>query len=554
MADIIKYACSSATKLHKQFQRVGAAVRSANSHSKRTIVDGYIVSTRADKSGSVTTVIDTPASLAFPGVHVNVDNEVSYIYCVPLTDDRDIFTPGNTKDITPVVGDTKRYAQPAGHKYVGMDTPMDRTPDNSIASGRSRVDGRWLSMAFTASYRRPIDDVFISNLNAYAINWASPLDVVSQPYEIDRVIELTVPVEVLTALYPAWRLQSVFSEDPVAVPAACVVDTPNEGGGITTSLYIATLMAPVVSYAATGFRRAILVIRIDIVPGRPQTFSWTRLVPISPYVYDPSDVGWEGYTCEIRPVLHDAPLATALEVVCVYGYPHPGEGVARTTTLSLVASSGADLSAAVDTGTSLPATQGVACSTINASWGGNIGGSFVSGAYPPDYSAPLIRVSNGVTSAINLDGWLPACIYFPGMSSVLPVTHVMRFVTDLSPGRVGVVAAPAGTYTTWGYADFHLLELDELSMEVVSVRGYIGTAQVPGVGDEFSRHISTVTPQVVDGAGVVTTPAVLLCCIGDTTRLSTDGGYTWRVAATGVISTPVYMGNGLHPFILGEAL
>lgn len=63
MGDIIKYAAMSAMSSHKRFLRQAVAVRAAGAAGKRSIIDGYIVSTSADKNKSITTVVDVPGSI-----------------------------------------------------------------------------------------------------------------------------------------------------------------------------------------------------------------------------------------------------------------------------------------------------------------------------------------------------------------------------------------------------------------------------------------------------------------------------------------------------------
>ena len=549
MADIVKYTCVSAVPNHKRFQRIGAAVRASGASGKKSIVDGYITSTTADRNGSITTVIDTPIVLAYTGAFVD-SGVLTFIRALPLGVARDAFVPSGTGTLPVKSGvPTKRFMQPAGNKYVGLDTPMNRTPLNTGASGRARIDGQWAIMGFTASYRT-VDYEYISNLNIYAVRWSSPIDSDDQPYESEAVIAVTVPVEVITGLFPDWKLHQEFAADAVGTPSACAI-TRNG----TTRVYVTTIMHNTDVVLATGFWRAILTLGIDIVPGREQTLAWAQVVPINPYVVDEPRSGTDEYQVEIIHTMGAAEDGTddTVETVCVYNDPGAGGSTGRGVTLIYDATDGTLTTPQIDTSAALKRVEGLACSTKTSAWGGSIGSVNSVTSIGGDFSTPLLHMRGGVRSAVSLDGWLPACIYYPGMSGTSASTHVMRFVTDLSPGRVGIIVSPAGTYTTWGSAAFHLIEVDEDTLTVISVRGFIGNAIVPGTGAEFSRHMSTVTPQVVEG-GVVTTPAVLLCNIGSTTRVSTDGGYTWRIIATGSTQTPVYMGNRLHAVTLGESL
>ena len=98
------------------------------------------------------------------------------------------------------------------------------------------------------------------------------------------------------------------------------------------------------------------------------------------------------------------------------------------------------------------------------------------------------------------------------------------------------------------------MEVDEATLTVTADRGFIATASLDSSNWLYvGFNVTVVTPERRT-AGVVTTPAVLLCSYASTTRLSTDGGATWAVVATGVSGYPYYHGNRLHPFEVGKAL
>lgn len=63
MGDIVKYAAQSAITHHKRFLRQAVALRASGASGKRSIIEGYIASTTADKNNSITTVLDVPGSI-----------------------------------------------------------------------------------------------------------------------------------------------------------------------------------------------------------------------------------------------------------------------------------------------------------------------------------------------------------------------------------------------------------------------------------------------------------------------------------------------------------
>jgi len=171
----------------------------------------------------------------------------------------------------------------------------------------------------------------------------------------------------------------------------------------------------------------------------------------------------------------------------------------------------------------------------------------------------------GATSrAVNLGGWTLVSTLLQGfdwVSIIGPHTSpISAAVVQLSEGVLGVVAcpppiAPAG-YEYDEAIPVHLLEVDEETLTVIADRGFIANVSLGLFGQSIYRgfNVTLVTQEKRDTSGVVTKPAVMLCSYASTTRLSTDGGATWGVVATGVSGYPYYRGNRLHPVKYGESL
>lgn len=122
------------------------------------------------------------------------------------------------------------------------------------------------------------------------------------------------------------------------------------------------------------------------------------------------------------------------------------------------------------------------------------------------------------------------------------------YAASIGDGKVAVLArdyipADADDYITWS-----LVIVDQQTGAFIESRGPVGTAfRSQNLG---FAHISVITPEVTEGD--VTTPAVLLCSLFTTHRLSTDGGRTWSVIFEGFRGMPLYLGNPLRKIDFGE--
>ena len=169
-----------------------------------------------------------------------------------------------------------------------------------------------------------------------------------------------------------------------------------------------------------------------------------------------------------------------------------------------------------------------------------------------------------VTSPVSLGGWTPISVLLRGLGwdgVVGPQTSpVASAVVQLGEGVLGIIAVPNSSSPS-GYdydapIPVHLIEVDEATLAFVADRGFIANASVGVFNQSLYRgfNATVVTQQKKDALGVVTAPAVLLCSYASNTRLSTDGGATWSIVATGVSGYPYYRGNRLHPVKIGQAL
>lgn len=115
---------------------------------------------------------------------------------------------------------------------------------------------------------------------------------------------------------------------------------------------------------------------------------------------------------------------------------------------------------------------------------------------------------------------------------------------DIGNGHIAVIARDyivpdLATTATWT-----LVVIDSVTGAFVESRGEIGSANA----FTYLAHLAVVTP------GTATAPAVLMCNLGDTCRLSTDGGLTWHVAFTGFRGYPLYIGNQFHRIEFGRTV
>lgn len=128
---------------------------------------------------------------------------------------------------------------------------------------------------------------------------------------------------------------------------------------------------------------------------------------------------------------------------------------------------------------------------------------------------------------------------------VAPQPSVVR---EISPGRLGVVAASTAQVAAGGIVDWKLVIMDADTLGVLEERGIIATVPDSTV---IGAYFTVVQQEVLDEEGTVVTPAILTGMQNDSTgythKLSRDGGQTWVTVFNNANWPLVYMGNGLHP-------
>lgn len=119
------------------------------------------------------------------------------------------------------------------------------------------------------------------------------------------------------------------------------------------------------------------------------------------------------------------------------------------------------------------------------------------------------------------------------------------YAADIGDNKVAVLARDYVVGSSDSTADWTLVVVDKISGAFIEARGLVGAASVL----TYNAHITVITPEsTVDD---VTRPAVLLCTLGTTHRLSTDGGLSWVVVFTGFTGAPLYCGNQLYRLNFG---
>ena len=556
MGDIVKYVGASAVRHHKWIQRVAAAARLGGAGSgKKSIIDGYITSTVVtDANNSVTRVIDPPAIVSWASPRV-ASGVVDYWPTLVLNANRDAFTPSLADppvDIPAPTAELSQYTPQTNHKYVMADVPLQRNPTvpDQGAPGYANDTGRWACTTFLNSYRASDGNVYDS-LVFMATSEGSPTgDVVVA--DTAATLLLAIPSEAIRAASGGY--ETTRFNGGTFNPYGHLETRTDAFGVVTYTVYVS--IAVHVGLYTPGSDEAIFVARIDIVEGREQTFTWSRTLHTAPLV-DGFFAGGTGGMSVIKGAAPDE----SQDVVMVHttnNYPIGGAYTTDTlrsklTTLNKL--TGADVAVnAAGPGDAGPAQAMVTCSTDNSVWG--VLATRVSPSLSAIASIELVRFSGATYTIVPTPGYYPAGgARLPGMTGNVASTmgRGRSVVADLGGGRVGVLVTPAADYGDHASIPYYVLEIDETTLGVVSVRGPIGSTPSLIVNGGYSKTLTVVTQQVVTD-DIVTTPAVMLSCLGSTTRLSRDGGATWVVVAIGPYGAPLYRGNKLHPVQLGKTL
>lgn len=127
------------------------------------------------------------------------------------------------------------------------------------------------------------------------------------------------------------------------------------------------------------------------------------------------------------------------------------------------------------------------------------------------------------------------------------------YAADIGDDKVAVLARDYVVPGAASTVDWTLVVVRGSTGAFIEARGLVGAAFTV----TSQAHIVVVSPESTVDAGLpseVTTPAVLLCALDTTHRLSTDGGVTWTTLFTGFTGAPLYMGNQLHRVAFGETI
>lgn len=560
MGDLVQYASSSAISIHKQVQRSAAATKRSGASGKKSVVDGYIVSTCVTNNGTLTKVVDTPAFLV-TGQAAQIESAGVAKDAMAFTvGDRDLYTPMSALSPAPsTLSEAAAYTfHMTGCAAVGAVAGY-QPPDMAKAT---QLGNMWVDDQFVYNSRIDVyEDATlyrdVGNIVLQGVGWATKTNKVSAPGAApapsrwseqalviteesvrtaagDTGMTLAPVVAMGTSVAPVLR--SVVKQGTAYVAAAAY----DYAAGTKVSLFVAKVAIP-------PFNNALRV--------RPTTFAWAStqvVLPPTPVLTVPASSG-----------LHvgDAVVTAGVFV----RWDDVDFRATKAVLYAIDAATGAVSASAVIANSTSPGSTREHVWFISAIDSGLLFVRYIyDNATNTVYGHELRRavgtvvVSSGLAAA----GWVPWYKVLPGNPAslaALTVAYPCASACDLGGGRVGVIACPAGNRTSGEVITWHLIELDGSTLAFIADRGPIGSmVYQPLVTQRAS--ITVITPQVVV-SGVVTKPAVLLSTLAASastsariTRLSTDGGASWRHIASGVGGDLVYIGNKLHPVSIGQAL
>lgn len=560
MSDLIQYGAASATSLHKRLQRDAGVVKRAGAGGKKSIVEGYIVSTVVTGSGTLTKVVDTPAFLATgqaAQVEATGDAHDTMAFAVG---DRDLYTPASA--VTPPVATLSEGSASefyvTGCTYVG-DVPsypaLESAKSNQL--GNAWVDGEYIYNARVAVFEDEALLRDVGHIVLHGAGWAS------KAYKLSAGPSTVAPSR--------WTEQAlVIAEDAVRAAAG---DT-----GLTLAPVLAggVVVAPVLRAVVLGTDAYTAVTAYDYAGGVKATLfiAKTALAAFDPLVRNrPGAFTWTSARVGLPPGAElTVPVSSGLHVaggVVTAGLSYRWDDIdaraTKTVLYSLDAASGSV------TGTSVIAEDTSPSDSREHVWFTTaVAQGLLFVRYTYDHVANVIanhelRMAVGTTvvpSGLAAAGWVPWYKALPGTPpsvGVLVLAYPSVVACDLGGGRIGVIACATGSRTAGDTITWHLIELDAVTLAYVADRGPIGVmVYQPTLNQRVS--ITLVTPQTVV-SGVVERQAVLLATLvagtataSRITRLSTDGGATWKQVANGVGTDLFYVGNKLHPVRVGGAL
>lgn len=550
MANTVQYASASAVTIAGQVGRQARAVVASGAGGKKSIIDGYIVTTARTSGGTLSRVVDPPALITQIGwTQPSGLTELAFGY-TQVVGNRDLYLPGADQSIPPVAPPGV-VPVTGSYKYVSP-APADPTAPLLFArSSAAWVDTNVIYAAGPLRVNTPgTGEIGDSLIHVVGLSWGASM-VAAADYT--SLVQLAPDSPVTTkVLYVHAR----------SIAAAAGFSS------ITVSQFISDVFRPS-AYSAAGVTYVAIHAR-DTTAGLPEVdkplllvgaigasdeaevpLLWSRALRVGATTTSPTNV----YVPDM------AGLYVGETEVTLTSTVWDNTGWFSTKRHVLDKTTGATVSYASVSDSDVVVYAPVA-STEHGLW--VVKAERTAGASYVD-KPNTVELWNGTTTTpVSLAGWSLLSTLIPGLDwngllgpNTSPPSGA---VARLGDGVLGVVACPAPSSPT-GYdydapIPVHLIEVDEATMAFVADRGFIANAQIGAFNQTLYRgfNVTTVTQQKVDGDGNVAVPAVLLANYASTTRISNDGGATWRVIATGVSGFPYYRGNRLHPFAVGEQL
>ena len=549
MTALVQYACASAVPIDKQVKRQARAVSTSGAGGKKSIIDGYIVSTARTSNGTLTRVIDPPAIISFVSwTQPSGLSALAFGYS-QVTRNRDQYMPNAAAPVTPVTPPGLVPVAPS-YKYVLPAPASPNTPLEYTRAGQAWVDGQTVANVGPLRVTTPgTSEDYDALLYIIGLRWGAKL-VPAADYtgllELDAGAAATTEVlyvharsiadaagaasvEVLQGLSDVFR-PSAYSAEGTTYVAIHARDT-------TADLLNTDVPLLLVGAMAVGDTQ-----EVPLVWAKALNVGYADTPKVDVYVPDTAG-------------LHVGSAVTLTSTV----WDNAGWYSTKRYVLDKV--TGATLSYTSVSDSDVEVYAPVSSSS-HGLWMAHA--NRTPGAGYIDLPTATFLWTGTTIAAVDLDGWTLVSTLLQGfdwVGALGPNTSpVSAAVVQLSEGVLGVLACPAPSAPTgYDYGDLipvHLLEVDEATLTLVADRGFIANASIDLFNQTLYRgfNITLVTPEKRDPGGAITKPAVLLCSYASATRLSTDGGATWGIVATGVSGYPYYRGNRLHPVKYGESL
>lgn len=519
MGDLVQYGAASAVYLHKRILRAAKAMELSGASSKKSITDGYIVTNTRTSGGTLSRVIDPPAFIGWQAPQVY--EGLFYEAVAASVGDRDLLLPNAVASPDPVAvtDDSVLGFGVTGYRYVEVDSgyfPPSYT--GTGFAGNCVFDGEWVYNVFSTTRAATSPDT--AHIIAFASRWDTTLIDVSEapPVPVKEANQRSIVLS--DASYQAVLGSDIYIGSAAPQPRIDVV---------TNDLVVSVAGKREADASITPFR--LLVGRVNYAEGDFAEFAWLAEIGTYRSVFG-SGIHFGAVVTSAVTVSFDTGTLAPKTAAYLQSLDPLTGGVLATATVY------------EDAGEIDRLWVTSLCSSANALW-------LTRSANTPSTttwaSCELLQVVGTTITPVSLLGWCPISAARPGRSIITTLVELPRpGVLDLGGERLLVVVC-SDAPTASGPVDWYCLEIDAVTLAVVETRGLIGTA------DSGSVYLSVVTPQVVVD-DVVTRGAVLLANVANETKLSNDGGLTWRIIATGPGGTPVYRGNRLHPVTVGETL